>query len=65
MWLYKAECRVFRDLLLQRWRDVPNWHEWDPDIETSSLQVSADDETKTKLNSPNKTPVRPFACGAC
>ena len=64
-WRCEAACSAFADVLWRRWTDVAGWREWDPDIEPSSLQVSADDETKTKLNSPNKTSVRPFACGAC
>ena len=39
IWQYEAPCSVFADLLWERWRDVPSWSAWDPDIESSSLQV--------------------------
>jgi hypothetical protein len=39
IWQYEAPCSVFADLLWERWRDVGSWSAWDPDIESSSLQV--------------------------
>ena len=38
-WACKTDCRAYCDLLFGRWRDVPNWRDWDPDIESSALQV--------------------------
>ena len=38
-WACKTDCRAYCDLLFGRWRDVPNWRDWDPDIESSVLQV--------------------------
>ena len=40
-WRCEAACSAFADVLWRRWSDVAGWREWDPDIESSSLQVAA------------------------
>jgi hypothetical protein len=41
IWAYETQCSVPAEFLWQRWRDVANWRDWDPDIESSALQVTS------------------------
>ena len=38
-WRCEAACSAFAEVLWRRWSDVATWPQWDPDIESSSLQV--------------------------
>jgi hypothetical protein len=39
IWRHEAACNALSEVLWRRWRDVATWCDWDPDIESSSLQV--------------------------